>query len=134
MRDIFYFSMKSKEEVNRFDEFFKDNKIIQLNGHFTQENTTKSNVTLILENLVYKQDLESNSFQRIEQLLFQHKVKILYAFKDSELFDIIQRPYNIRIVDWYVDEEEKQFIDLYINEYGNFRTLSWQLPSEEYLI
>lgn len=135
MRDIFYFSMKSKEEVNRFDEFFKDNKIIQLNGHFTQENATKSNVTLILENLVYKQDLKSNSFQRIEQLLFQRKVKVLYAFRDNELIDVIPRPYyNIRIVDWDVDGEEKQFIDLYINEYGNFRVLSWQLPSEEYLI
>ena len=59
----------------------------------------------------------------------------LAIFKDNKLFDIIPRVYyNIRIVDWDVDGEEKQFIDLYINEYGNFRTLSWQLPNEEYLI
>lgn len=126
MRDIFYYSMKPKEEADRFDEFFKNNKIIQLNGHFTQENTTKSNVSLILEKLYYEQHGYLQTYR---------KVKILYAFKDGEKFDIIPRVYyNIRIVDWYVDGEEKQFIDLYINEYGNFRTLSWQLPSEEYLI
>lgn len=126
MRDIFYYSMKPKEEANRFDEFFKNNKIIQLNGHFTQENTTKSNVSLILEKLYYEQ---------LGNLQTYRKVKILYAFKDGKLFDIIPRVYyNIRIVDWDVDGEHKQFIDLYINEYGNFRTLSWQLPSEEYLI
>lgn len=139
MREIFYFSMKPKEEVSRFDEFFKNNKLMQLNGHFTQENTTKANVTLILENLMYKQNEKSQSekyeFQNIESYLSSRKVKVLYAFKDNELIDVIPRPYyNIRIVDWDVDGEEKCFIDLYINEYGNFRALSWQTPNEEYLI